>query len=146
MDEGLRALLRPELAELTSYLPEHPPGIVARLDANEAPPFESSAVRDAVAAAIGRMPLERYPDARAGELRAALAKRTGANEDELLIGTGSDEVIALLVNALARPRPRLPQAVVLVPTPTFVMYRITSRAHGLRRIAVPPGAADRRPC
>ncbi len=82
MDEGLRALLRPELAELSSYVPADPPGIVARLDANEAPPFESSAVRDAVAAAIGRMPLERYPDARARELRAALAKHEQDLDDE----------------------------------------------------------------
>ena len=137
MDEGLRALLRPELAELSSYVPADPPGITVRLDANEAPPFESSVVRDAVASAIGRMPLERYPDARAGALRKAIANRTGAGEDDLLIGTGSDEVIALLVNAFARPRQRLPQAVVLVPTPTFVMYRVTSRAHGLRPQEVP---------
>src|SRR5439155_15333542 len=94
MDDSLRALLRPELAELSSYVPADPPGIVVRLDANEAPPPEAPAIREAVTRAIGRLALERYPDARASELRAALASLTGAAGDELLIGTGSDEVIA----------------------------------------------------
>src|SRR5262245_61805368 len=116
MDDSLRALLRPELAELSSYVPADPPGIVARLDANEAPPLEGEAIRETVKRAIGQVALERYPDARARDLRAALAARTGALADELLIGTGSDEVIALLINAFSRPRARLPQAVILMPT------------------------------
>jgi histidinol-phosphate aminotransferase len=81
--------------------------------------------------------LERYPDARANKLRAAIARRTGAKEDELLIGSGSDEVIALVVNALAKPRERSPQATVVIPAPTFVMYRTTVRAHGLKPVEVP---------
>jgi len=56
------------------------------------------------------------------------------------VGTGSDEVISLLLTALARPRGRGP-ATVLVPTPTFVMYRITGRGHGWRVVEVPLDAA-----
>ena len=130
-------LLRPELAELASYVPAHPPGVTVRLDANEAPPLESPAVRDAVARAIAKTALERYPDARGRELKARLAERTGARPDELLVGTGSDEVISLLLTALSRPRPDAPQAVVLSPTPTFVMYRVTAKGHGLKSIEVP---------
>jgi histidinol-phosphate aminotransferase len=129
-------LLRPELSELTSYVPADPPGVRVRLDANEAPPSRSQRVRDIVARAMGRTALERYPDARARELRAAIAQRVGAGEDELIVGTGSDEIISLLMTALARPRPRAPQPVVLVPTPTFVMYRVTARAHGWKSIEV----------
>jgi histidinol-phosphate aminotransferase len=137
MDDSLRALLRPELSTLSSYVPASPQGIVARLDANEAPPTEAPEVRDAVARAVARTPLERYPDARAAELREAITLRTGARAEDLLIGTGSDEVIALIVNAFARPRPNMPQAVVLAPTPTFVMYRETSRGHGLAAREIP---------
>jgi histidinol-phosphate aminotransferase len=50
-------------------------------------------------------------------------------------------VIALVLNAFARPREKLPQAVVLSPTPTFVMYRVTARAHGVRAVDVPLDAA-----
>ena len=31
----------------------------------------------------------------------------------------------------------MPQATTLAPTPTFVMYRVTARAHGLRHVDVP---------
>jgi histidinol-phosphate aminotransferase len=128
--------LRPELAEMAPYVPADPPGVRIRLDANEAPP-PSQAVRDAVARAIAATPLERYPDARARELKARLAERTGARPEELLLGTGSDEIIGVLLTALARPRDRAPTATVLAPTPTFVMYRVTARANGLKPVEVP---------
>lgn len=133
------SLLRPELRDLASYVPADPPGVRVRLDANEAPPLTSARVQAAVARALERTALERYPDARAGELKARIAERTGARVEELLVGTGSDEIIALLLTALGRPRGggSLPQAVVLVPSPTFVMYRVTAKAHGLKPVEVP---------
>jgi histidinol-phosphate aminotransferase len=140
VNEDLAALLRPELRDLSAYVPAAPPGIVARLDANEAPTPESPAIRDAVRRGIERVALERYPDVRAVRLKEQIAKRTGARPDELLVGSGSDEVIALLATALARPRTG-PQAIVLTPTPTFVMYRVAARAHGLKPVEVPLDAA-----
>jgi histidinol-phosphate aminotransferase len=133
----LHALFRPELNDLSAYAPELPPGVVAKLDANEAPPIDSPQVRDVLLRARGRVGLERYPDPRAAELKARIGERTGAKATELVIGCGSDEIIALLVTALARPRGGAPQAVVLVPTPTFVMYRLTARGHGLKPVEVP---------
>ena len=130
-------LLRPELAELSSYAPAHPPRIRVRLDANEAPPSTSPRVREVVTRALERARLEHYPDARMVELRARIAERTGARVDEILVGTGSDEVISILMTALARPRGAAPQPVVLAPTPTFVMYRVTARGHGWKSVEVP---------
>jgi histidinol-phosphate aminotransferase len=141
MNDALRALLRPELAEMAAYVPADPPGITVRLDANEAPAPSSGIVRDVVARAVAGVALERYPDARGTALKAAIAARTGAKAEELLLGTGSDEVISLLLNALSRPRPKLPQAVILSPTPTFVMYRVTARGHGMKSIEVPLDAS-----
>jgi histidinol-phosphate aminotransferase len=137
---ALGALLRPELGELTAYVPHDPPGIDLKLDANEAPPC-SAAVREVVARALAGVALERYPDPRALRLKEAIAKRTGAKVEDLLIGTGSDEVIALVTNALAWPRRRNTQGVILTPTPTFVMYRITARCHGMKPVEVPLDAA-----
>jgi histidinol-phosphate aminotransferase len=133
---SLGQLLRPELAELVAYVPHDPPGIEVKLDANEAPPV-SAAVREVVTRAVAGVALERYPDPRALRLKEAIAKRTGANVDDLLVGTGSDEAIALVTNALAWPRRRNTQAVILTPTPTFVMYRITARGHGVKPVEVP---------
>ncbi len=137
MDDSLRALLRPELSELSAYIPESPSGIEVRLDANEAPPTTSPAIKEAVVRAISSLPLERYPDARATALKEQIAARTGARPDDLLLGTGSDEVISLVLNALARPRADARNPVILVPTPTFVMYRVTARVHGFKVIEVP---------
>ena len=134
-------LMRPELAELTAYVPEHHEGIVAKLDANEAPPIVSRELGEIVARAIAKIALERYPDARAAELKDAISARSGARPDELFVGAGSDEVISLLCTALARPQGRNPTAVVLSPSPSFVMYRITARAHGLKAVEVPLDAA-----
>jgi histidinol-phosphate aminotransferase len=134
-------IARPELADLTSYAPEARAGIRVRLDANEAPPCSAPSVREAVARAIAGLALERYPDARAMELKTAIGARTGARVDELVVGTGSDEIISLIATAFARPRPKAPQAVVVLPTPTFVMYRVTARAHGWKPIEVPLDAA-----
>jgi histidinol-phosphate aminotransferase len=131
------SLLRSDLAELSSYVPAEPSGIAVRLDANEAPPNPSPVLREVVSRAIGHTALERYPDARARALKAAIADRTGARPDELLVGSGSDEVISLLLTALAHPRAPSPQAVVLAPTPTFVMYRVTGRTHGFKVVEVP---------
>ena len=131
------ALLRPELGELSAYVPAHPPRVRVRLDANEAPVSPSPVVRQVVARALAGTALERYPDARMVELKARIAERTGARPEELLIGTGSDEVISLLMTALARPRGTSPQPVVLAPTPTFVMYRVTARGHGWKAVEVP---------
>jgi histidinol-phosphate aminotransferase len=138
---NLASLLRPELADLAAYVPHENPGIRVHLDANEAPPHTSPAIAAAVARAIAATALERYPDARMRELKARIAERTGARPDELLIGTGSDEVIALVATALARPRGNAPQPVMLTTTPTFVMYRVTARAHGWKPIEVPLDAA-----
>ena len=133
----LGALLRPEIQELQAYVPHDPPGIRTKLDANEAPPSTSPAIRDAVLRAVSAVALERYPDPRALQLKEAIARRTGADPSALLLGVGSDEVISLLLTALARPRDRAPQPVVLTPTPTFAMYRLSARGHGHKPVEVP---------
>ena len=112
-----------------------------KLDANEAPPSPSPAVREAVQRAIAGVMLERYPNPRALRLKEAIARRTGARPDELIVGSGSDELIALVLTALARPRERAPQPVVLTPTPTFVMYRVSARGHGHKPVEVPLDAS-----
>ena len=95
--DSIGQLLRPELADLVAYVPHDPPGIEVKLDANEAPPC-SAIVREVVARAIASVALERYPDPRALRLKEAIALRTGAKVEDLLVGTGSDEAIALVTS------------------------------------------------
>lgn len=132
----LCALLRPELVELDAYVPHVPDGIEVRLDANEAP-APPSEITELVRAAILGARLERYPDPGARALKEAIARRTGARPDQLVVGCGSDEVLSLLATALTRPRARVPQPVLVAPTPTFVMVSVTGRAHGWKVAQVP---------
>jgi histidinol-phosphate aminotransferase len=131
--------LRPELAELSAYAPVQGEFAV-RLDANEAPALLSAAARTRLAEVAARIDWERYPDATLAELRAAIAAHCGAEPPEVLPGVGSDEVISLLLTALARPRDRGGVATVLTTTPTFVMYRMSARVRGMRVIEVPLAA------
>jgi len=50
---------------------------------------------------------------------------------------GSDEIITLLLTALARPRRGNEPPAILTTTPTFVMYRMSARLRGQRVIEVP---------
>ena len=141
MNPRIASLLRPELRDLSAYVPQLPAGIEVRLDANEAPENPSTLVRQVIVEAVGELGLERYPDPRAVALKSAIAAITGAPPAALLVGTGSDEVISLILTALARPREGLPQPTVLTATPTFVMYRVTARGHGWKVIEVPLDAS-----
>jgi histidinol-phosphate aminotransferase len=130
------SLLREDLAELRSYEPR--PGTFAvRLDANEPPPLLSAEAAAGLARALVPPQWNRYPDARATELRAAVAARCDASPDEVLVGAGSDEVIALLLTALSRPQGKNPAPVIVTPAPTFVMYRLSARARGFKVVEVP---------
>ena len=121
---------------LSAYrVPAVPPPI--KLDANESPWPISESARDRLAAELRTVPLHRYPDGRATRVREPLAARFGGAPDDYVLGAGSDEVIALLMNAFSVPREGADHARVLYPTPTFVMYGITSRANGLEPVEVP---------
>ena len=129
-------LLRAELASLSAYhVPAAP--VRVRLDANESPWALPEAAQREIAEALSRIELHRYPDPHASELRAALARYAGAQERELSIGVGSDELIATLITALAEPRPGAQRACVLFPDPSFVMYGLIARARGVRAVTVP---------
>lgn len=121
--------LRPSLAHVRAYAPPAAPPPV-KLDANESPwPLPDEALRD-IAQAIAGLELHRYPDARAGRLRDSLADHLGCAPDELLLGTGSDEIISILYTAFGH-------GTVAFPAPTFVMYRVSALTHGLTPFAVP---------
>jgi histidinol-phosphate aminotransferase len=135
-DSTIAELLVPELAELTAYAPVDGDYAV-RLDANEAPPFLRLDARARLAEIAAGAAWERYPDARATELRSAIAAHSGVDPDEVLVGAGSDELITMLITALARPRAAGQPPTLLTTTPTFVMYKLSARVRGWRVIEVP---------
>ncbi len=133
---SIAALSRPELRELSAYLPDLAAYRV-RLDANEAPPLMSARARERIAEVLSRDAWERYPDPTLSALRRAIAAKLGVTAEEILPGVGSDEVISLLLTAFVRPAAGADSASVLTTTPSFVMYRMSARCRGLRVLEVP---------
>lgn len=136
MSEHIRARLRPELASLRAYETPAAPAAI-RMDANELPYALPAEARERIARELAAIELHRYPDPRATELRAAIARYLEARPEELVIGAGSDELIAILETAIARPAPGRDRAVVLQLHPSFSMYGIVARGHGHEVIEVP---------
>jgi histidinol-phosphate aminotransferase len=133
---SLKMLFRPELADLSPYRVSATRPAV-KLDANESPWPLPPEARARIAAVLHATDLHRYPDGRATQLRDALARGLGGRPEQYVLGVGSDELISLMATAMSRPRSGAEHPVVAFPEPTFVMYGVTSRAHGWQPIGVP---------
>ncbi len=127
-----RAHLRPQLAALSVY---HAPqrSARARMHANENPEPWPAHVLAELAELVRNLELGRYPDSSGRELREALALRHGCDPARIVLGNGSDEIISLLLTALGGA----PEPVVVVPTPTFVMYGHSAKVLGYAVREVP---------
>ena len=120
------ALVREDLRAFSGYSSARSTGLSASiwLNANES---AWSNVADPHAE------LRRYPDPQPSTLRAALGSLYGCAPAQLLAGRGSDEAIDLLVRALCRPG----GDGIVISTPTFGMYAVNARLHGVPVVDVP---------
>ncbi len=103
---------------------------LVKLSANENPLGTSPA---ALAAAAEAAPANRYPDPDSTALRQALGRKHGIDLARIVCGTGSDELLALTVQAFAGPGDE-----VLFPRYSFAVYEIATRRCG----ATPVESAD----
>jgi len=134
MTSRVRQWVRPEIQALTAYHVPDPGGLI-KLDAMENPYSWPPEVVAAWLEVLRRVTLNRYPDSAASGLKARLRDTfTLPAESALLLGNGSDELIQMILMAVAGP-----SRAVLAPEPTFSMYRIISAAVGIRYVGVPLG-------
>lgn len=131
---GWRRWLNPALEGMSAYSPA-PGEFDVRLDANEAPSLLSDEAHQKLAQRAANIDWRRYPDAGATRLCEAIAQRCAVAPEEVLLGVGSDELIAMLLRAFGRDGKS--GGGVLTLTPTFVMYRMTARVHGHQVMEVP---------
>lgn len=103
---------------------------VIKLASNENPYPPSPGVIAAINKAA--RDVNRYPDGDCFFLRQALARRLKVNENQLIFGNGSDEVIVLAVKAFAGKDDE-----VIIAKPSFLIYKIASRLTGARIHEVP---------
>lgn len=95
----------------------------ALLHLNESPFSPSPKVIEAICAAAAG--LNRYAEARPAKLAAELGALTGRSADTILIGNGSDEILALIAQMALEPGDNA-----VMPTPSFPRYRIGTAIQG----------------
>ncbi len=124
-------LVREEVLALAAYHVGEAGGMV-KLDAMENPYALPDELRREVAELVAGAAINRYPNPQAPELKARLRRAMAIPEAfDILLGNGSDEIIQIMIQALARPG-----AVVLAPEPTFVMYRAYALVNRMRYVGV----------
>ena len=136
----LARFLRRDVLDMHGYAIQPSSGFV-KLDAMENPHRLPDALQAELGRRLGAVALNRYPGARIGELREALARHARLPEGcALMLGNGSDELISLLAMACDVPPEQSPDgraATVLAPVPGFVMYEMSARLQGLVFVGVP---------
>jgi histidinol-phosphate aminotransferase len=128
-------LIRPEIRALKAYHVPDARGLI-KLDAMENPYAWPAALKQEWLKILCDVPINRYPDPSAKALRAQLRQALAVPAGmDVLLGNGSDELIQLILMGVTRP-----DAVVLAPTPTFVMYEMIATFVGMRFVGVPLAA------
>jgi histidinol-phosphate aminotransferase len=134
----VRRIWRPVLEQIVPYEAGPPPVAAAgerapeavRLSANESPLGPSPAVVEAIRREAGRVHL--YPDGGCTALRQALARRLGVEPEQIVVGNGADELLALIAWAAFGPEDE-----VVVPQPSFEPYTTVARLMGARVVPSP---------
>jgi len=131
--ENIEQLVKPELKAMKAYIPVEPTDVlsqrtdvpvekVIKLDGNENPYGCSPRVKQALA---NYTYYHLYPDPQQRELRKALEKYTGLSSEYIIAGSGSDELIDLILRLFIEPGDK-----VINCPPTFGMYPFSTDVCG----------------
>ncbi len=124
----------PFLENMTSYLSSPnkvaDEGFTYRLCYNEGAFGPSPKALEAITATL---PLtHRYPDMVYSDLRKAVAQRYNLDEERIIAGAGSDELISVLVNGYLKEGDE-----VIISKYAFSMYEVAARLVGAKPIMIP---------
>jgi len=133
-------LVRQNLKAIIGYIPIEPTDIlsqrvdinienVIKLDGNENPYGCSTGVTQALA---NYKYYHNYPDPEQRELKKALAKYCGADSERILAGSGSDDLIDLILRLFIEPGDK-----VINCPPTFGMYPFCTDVCGGEAVNIP---------
>ena len=127
---SMKKLIRPLVQRLHAYVPGEQPRIAGliKLNTNENPYPPSPGVLRAVKAAVdGRLRL--YPNPAAAQaLRERLAKLHRCGVENVTVGNGSDELLAMAVRAFVEPA----RGAVQWFSPSYSLYPVIAKQHGAR--------------
>ncbi|MDD5583961.1 MAG: histidinol-phosphate transaminase, partial [Candidatus Omnitrophica bacterium] len=130
--------IRKELAKINPYTPGKPIEEVKRLlgleevyklASNEIP-FPPLYIKKSIMEELYN--INRYPEASCFYLRREIAKRNDIDQEQVVFGNGSDEIITLTLRAFIDAGDE-----VVIAYPTFLMYEIQAIACGAQVVKVP---------
>ncbi|MDP2368924.1 histidinol-phosphate transaminase [Rhodoferax sp.] len=140
LDALIRTRIRQDIVSMHAYAIQASEGLV-KLDMMENPHRLPLELQAELGRRLGALALNRYPDGHSNDLRAALAAYADMPEGfDIMLGNGSDELIALLALACDVPPSAangFKPASVLAPVPGFVMYAMSAQFQGLAFHGVP---------
>jgi histidinol-phosphate aminotransferase len=116
-----------EIASRVGLRPEE----IVRLDTN-ASPFRPAHALRALRRALEGIEVNQYPDTSYLAFREALSDYTGKGLERFVVTNGADEGLDIASKVLLDAGDE-----VIVPTPTYSMYRVVSTIMGARVVAVP---------
>lgn len=125
-------IIRPDVRALSAYHVPDSSGFV-KLDAMENPYMLPQALREELGRRLAEVALNRYPVPSYAALKTEICAQFGVPAGfDVVLGNGSDELIAIISIACAKPG-----AKVLAPVPGFVMYAMSAQFAGLEFVGVP---------
>jgi len=132
MHNNVLKMLKPEVLALDGYHVATPPHTI-KLNQNESPWDLPDAIKEAVIERLRSATWSRYPGQVPERLHAALKQALTLPPDiDILVGNGSNELIQTLFMAVAER-----DSSVVIPVPTFALYRLIATALGANVVEVP---------
>ena len=133
-------IIRPLVHALHAYVPGEQPKVkgLIKLNTNENPYPPSPKVLAATKAAVdGRLRL--YPNPTAQVLREKLATLHGCAPENIIVGNGSDELLALATRTFVEPATakRRSKSTIQYFWPSYSLYPVLADIHGAAKNVVP---------
>ncbi len=133
-------LIRQLVHSLHAYVPGEQPKVkgLIKLNTNENPYPPSPKVLGAIKAAVDER-LRLYPNPSAQALREKLAKLHDCTPGNIIVGNGSDELLALATRTFVEPATAesSSRATIQYFWPSYSLYPVLADIHGAARNAVP---------
>jgi histidinol-phosphate aminotransferase len=124
--------IRQDVQSMHAYAVQPSAGLV-KLDAMENPFRLPPELQRELGERLARVAINRYPTQCVADVVQALSRFVDLPPGcKLMLGNGSDELIALLALACD-----VPGATILAPVPGFVMYEMSAKLQGLAFVGVP---------
>lgn len=134
IDTLINSTIRPDVRAVAGYHVADASGFI-KLDAMENPYHLPHHLREDLAQRLADVALNRYPVASYASIKQRINEKLGVPAGyDVILGNGSDELIAILCMACAMQDRR---AAVVAPTPSFVMYQRSAQFAGMDYVGVP---------